>query len=149
MPAFALKRTGCAYGWSHRRYRSGKSEVAKVFAWRSEPALAGSLNNLSVRLSESGDRAGRCARSKRRWRSVAGWPIDRAGVALEDPQLAAALEIPHLRRAIIGGGDGASAFRRHRHGVDAAGMAFEGLQFAAALDPQAQPELKKYRAVPQ
>jgi len=36
--------------------------------------------------------------------------------------------IPDLEGAVSGGGDGAATVRRHLHGLDEAGVAFEGLQ---------------------
>jgi hypothetical protein len=53
--------------------------------------------------------------------------VDLASVALEGPQFATALELPHLQRAVPRGRDGTSAVLRHRHGVDPAGVAFAGL----------------------
>jgi hypothetical protein len=41
-----------------------------------------------------------------------------------------ALELPHLKRVVIVGGDGAPAVRSYGHVVDPAGVAREGLQLA-------------------
>jgi hypothetical protein len=59
--------------------------------------------------------------------------IDRGGVALERPQCATALELPHLERLVSGGGNGVSAVCSHRHGVDLTSVALEGSQCAASL----------------
>jgi hypothetical protein len=53
--------------------------------------------------------------------------------AWKGPQYASALDVPHLERSISEAGNGVSAARRHRHGVDPSGAALEVPQFAAAL----------------
>ena len=38
------------------------------------------------------------------------------------------VEVPHLQRLVVGGGDGEAAIRRHRHAVHRVGMPFEGAE---------------------